>query len=159
MATAAFIGNSSTYATNGAPVVTVNGQESAKADSGDAVKNLAAAAAAMVAKAPAAPALGAKSEVGPTDANIATLQAALARVYTEPSIAATSGKSAVPIPVDFSCTLDGINGFVFGNTITTNYLPLVYKGGKVTFTVTTVTHQISGNDWTTTLNTIMRSLE
>lgn len=159
MATAAFIGNSSTYAPNGQPVKAVNDKETEKADSGDAVANLTSAKAAMVAKAPAAPVEGSKAEVGPTNANVTTLQAALARIFTEPSLSATSGLSAIPIPIDFSCTLDGINGFVFGNAVTTNYLPLAYKKSKIAFTVTTVTHQISGNDWTTTLNTIMRSLE
>jgi hypothetical protein len=52
--------------------------------------------------------------------------------------------------------LDGIEGFTFGNAITTNYLPAQYKRGDIAFTVTTVEHNISGGDWTTTLNTVCR---
>jgi hypothetical protein len=65
-------------------------------------------------------------------------------------------KEAIPFPIDFSCTLDGIEGFVFGNAITTNYLPTIYKKSKVIFTVVRVEHNISGNDWTTTLGTACR---
>ena len=65
---------------------------------------------------------------------------------------------SIPIPIDFSCTLDGIEGFVFGNAITCNYLPSNYQQTQICFTVTSVSHQISANDWTTTLNTVCRTL-
>jgi hypothetical protein len=67
-------------------------------------------------------------------------------------------KNSIPFPIDFSATLDGIEGFKFGNTITTNYLPAVYKNTRVAFTVTKVEHMIQNNDWTTTLSTLCRLL-
>jgi hypothetical protein len=65
-------------------------------------------------------------------------------------------KKLIPFPVDFTATLDGINGFVFGNAVTTNYLPTVYKQEKIVFTVTKVEHAVTKNDWTTTLSTVCR---
>ena len=50
-------------------------------------------------------------------------------------------------------------GFVFGNAVTCNYLPTAYSNSsnnKICFTVSTVEHNISQNDWTTTLNTMCR---
>jgi hypothetical protein len=67
------------------------------------------------------------------------------------------GKEWIPIPIDFSCTLDGIEGFIFGNAITTNYLPSKFTGDKFVYTVTTVKQTIADNDWTTTLNTVCRA--
>jgi len=71
--------------------------------------------------------------------------------------------TAMPFPLVFSVTMDGIEGFKFGDTITSNYLPSRYtknttKGGgaKVVFTVTEYEHKISGNDWTTTVAAICR---
>lgn len=65
---------------------------------------------------------------------------------------------SIPYPIEFSCTLDGISGFKFGDTIKFNYLPDVYLQGanKIAFTITKVEHDISGNDWVTTLNTVCR---
>lgn len=74
----------------------------------------------------------------------------------------TKWNKNMPIPLKFSVTLDGINGFKFGDVVTTNYLPSKYKskdsstGFKAAFTVLKVNHQISNNDWTTTLETVCR---
>lgn len=73
-------------------------------------------------------------------------------------VAPDGPQNAIPFPVDFSVTLDGIDGFKFGNTITTNYLPAVYKNVRIAFTVTKVEHIIQNNDWITTLSTICRIL-
>ena len=64
----------------------------------------------------------------------------------------------MPFPLNFSATIDGIEGFVFGNVITTNYLPAVYQTTKLAFTVTKVEHLIANNDWTTILSTVCRLL-
>ena len=89
---------------------------------------------------------------GLTDANSMELEAAIKQALLN-----KLGASAAPLfPLDFSCTLDGIEGFTFGNAITTNYLPAQYKRADIAFTVTTVEHNISGGDWTTTLNTVCR---
>jgi hypothetical protein len=89
---------------------------------------------------------------GLTSENATELEAAIKQALLN-----KLGASAAPLfPLDFSCTLDGIEGFTFGNAITTNYLPAQYKKADIAFTVTTVEHNISGGDWTTTLNTVCR---
>jgi lysozyme len=63
------------------------------------------------------------------------------------------------IPLNFSFTLDGIEGFIFGNSITCNYLPSIYRDkntARCGFTVTKVHHSIQRNDWTTTIDTCFR---
>jgi hypothetical protein len=93
-----------------------------------------------------------------TTTTITSLESALKRVYiggNDPTVT----KEAVAYPIDFSATIDGLEGFIFGNAITTNYLPSVYHdatGQKVAFTITKVEHTISNNDWTTTLSTVCR---
>jgi hypothetical protein len=89
---------------------------------------------------------------GVTPENVKSAQTAIIAAL------APNNDGSVPIPVDFSCTLDGIEGFVFGNAITCNYLPPIFKQNSLCFTVTTVSHEISGNDWTTTLNTVCRTI-
>jgi hypothetical protein len=63
-------------------------------------------------------------------------------------------------PLKLTLVLDGIEGFRFGDTIGSDYLPDAYdpnKGGaKVRFTVLSYTHKIENNDWTTTLDCISR---
>tara|TARA_Y100000593_G_scaffold68243_1_gene125447 strand:+ start:3332 stop:5173 length:1842 start_codon:yes stop_codon:yes gene_type:complete len=66
----------------------------------------------------------------------------------------------VPFPLEFEATMDGVEGFEFGDAITTSYLPSRYRdasgAAKVVFTVTKYEHEISNNDWTTTVTAIMR---
>jgi hypothetical protein len=64
------------------------------------------------------------------------------------------GKRGSPLPIDLSITLDGLKGFRYGNTLKIDYLPSDYK--DVVFTVTKVEHNITNNDWTTTLSTVSR---
>ena len=61
-------------------------------------------------------------------------------------------------PVDFSVTIDGINGFKFGDTLSTDMIPAIYntKPYQMVFTVTKVTHDIENKDWSTTLTTTAR---
>jgi len=72
----------------------------------------------------------------------------------------TKWNSNVAIPLQFGVTIDGINGFKFGDIVTTTYLPSKYKdkslGFRAAFTVTKVNHVISNNDWTTQLETVCR---
>ena len=96
---------------------------------------------------------------GATEENMINLRAALKRVYTEGPNGNDSDavkNEATPVPIDFTATVDGIEGIIFGNTVTCNYLPSVYKKGDIAFTVTKVEHNISGNDWTTTISTVCR---
>ena len=65
----------------------------------------------------------------------------------------------MPMPLTFSCTMDGVEGWKFGDTVGSSYLPARYKKGgvgKVVFTVTDYEHKISNNDWTTTINAAAR---
>ena len=77
-----------------------------------------------------------------------------------------AGREQVPFPLSFSATLDGVEGFKFGDTISTSFLPSRYrepygpdgKEGniKIVFTVTEYEHKIANNDWTTTVKALMR---
>ena len=89
---------------------------------------------------------------GLTPENVSDLESAI-----KAELIGKLGATNVPLfPLDFSCTLDGIEGFTFGNAITTNYLPTQYKKADIAFTVTTVEHIITGGDWTTSLSTVCR---
>ena len=88
---------------------------------------------------------------GTSAENVSAVQTAL-----KASIKGHANVSAM-YPIDFSFTVDGCGGFIFGNAVTTNYLPGKYANKrKSVFTVTTVEHNVSGNDWTTTCNTVFR---
>jgi hypothetical protein len=89
-----------------------------------------------------------------SETNINKMSAFLSKLKSsKPSTAAPN--SLQPAAFDLSITIDGINGIVFGNTISTNYIPSIYAK-DVYFTVTNVEHNISNSDWTTTLSTVMR---
>jgi hypothetical protein len=89
-----------------------------------------------------------------SDANIQKMSAALSKLKSSQPSSAPPNKLQ-PAAIDLSVTIDGIEGIVFGNTITTNYIPSDYAS-SVYFTVTNVEHNISNSDWTTTLSTVMR---
>jgi hypothetical protein len=102
-----------------------------------------------------------KSESSSADNNMTTLisnlQTALKELYQFESRDKKSQSSKGLIyPLNLSFTLDGVNGLSFGNSITTNYLPSAYKKGEIGFTITAVEHSISGNNWETIINTVMR---
>jgi hypothetical protein len=60
-------------------------------------------------------------------------------------------------PVKFSVTMDGINGFKFGDTLSTSMIPATYNTTyKMVFTVTKIVHSIENKDWTTQLETSAR---
>jgi len=67
-------------------------------------------------------------------------------------------KTAV-FPIYLKLTLDGINGFLYGNAITTNWLPKQYRDSRIYWTVTKIRHMIQNNDWTTELEAIYRVKE
>jgi hypothetical protein len=105
-----------------------------------------------------------------TDALLAAKKAALTSGFTPDSIdniqeqlkdywtyvvgRNEKGKRGSPLPLDLSITMDGLKGFRFGNTLKIDYLPSDYK--DVVFTVTKIEHNITNNDWTTTLSTVSR---
>jgi hypothetical protein len=92
---------------------------------------------------------------GLTPEYISQLQNAIKAVFTLVEDASKSDH-APAYPLSFSATVDGIEGFEFGDAVTTNYLPDSYAGSGICFTVTHVTHQIANNDWTTTIETVCR---
>lgn len=67
-------------------------------------------------------------------------------------------KTAI-FPIYLKLTLDGINGFLYGNAITTNWLPKQYRDSRIYWTVTKIRHRIENNDWITELEAIYRVKE
>jgi len=61
----------------------------------------------------------------------------------------------IVLPFNFSVTVDGFSGFIWGNVISLDYLPSRYTN-KVYFQITKVKHSISNTDWTTNIETVMR---
>lgn len=65
-------------------------------------------------------------------------------------------------PLELDLTLNGIEGFKFGDLITSKLLPNIYRNeldeSKIGFTVTRVSHKIDNNDWTTSLTGTCRLL-
>jgi hypothetical protein len=61
----------------------------------------------------------------------------------------------VPLPFDFSFTIDGIGGLQFGQMVVSDRIPPQITR-NFEWQVTTVEHSITVNDWTTTVNTVCR---
>lgn len=61
----------------------------------------------------------------------------------------------VIVPYEFSFTTDGIGGFGFGQYVTCNVLPTNVQQRYV-YQITSVEHNITYGDWTTTVNTVAR---
>lgn len=85
----------------------------------------------------------------------------LKRLTIEPHDSATSlGTSWLNraiYPIEFSLTLDGINGFKFGDVIKTSLIPKHYNvDWGIVFTVTKVVHKVTLGTWETTLHTVAR---
>ena len=63
-------------------------------------------------------------------------------------------------PIKLKVTLDGIEGFQYGNSVTSNWLPKQYmdkdRKKKIYWTVVKIRHMIQNNDWSTELDTIYR---
>lgn len=156
LASAAYVAGTSAAAPMGAAVATVNGTNPADKPAADPTLGFNAAKKKMDAAGP--PDKNDPDGAGPSPKNVNALRAAIKRMYTsgESPNGVPPEKEAIPIPMDFSCTLDGVSGFVFGNAVTTNYLPTAFQNAKMCFTVTHVEHTISANDWTTTLSTVCR---
>lgn len=59
-------------------------------------------------------------------------------------------------PIDLTLTIDGIDGFKFGDVIKTNLLPKRYNDEGMVFVITKISHTIQNGVWETTLNTKSR---
>ena len=95
---------------------------------------------------------------GFTTTNIEGLRSAMQSAKVKGSTDPTR-KDSIIYPIEFSATMDGIEGFVFGNTVSCNYLPLSMKNDKIVHTILNVEHDISNSDWTTSITTVCRLLE
>lgn len=64
------------------------------------------------------------------------------------------------LPINMTVSLDGIEGFKFGNLITSNWLPSKYfdsnQDPKICFCITNITQTITRGDWETSLETQCR---
>lgn len=63
--------------------------------------------------------------------------------------------AGMPLPFDFGFTVDGVGGFAFGQCITSDRIPPAVKNA-FDFQITSVEHDISIQDWTTTVSTVAR---
>ena len=66
-----------------------------------------------------------------------------------------------PYPLKLKLVIDGIEGFRFGDTVTSDYLPDRYNkpnkdGTRVVFTITKYTHEFKDNDWSTSIESVCR---
>lgn len=68
----------------------------------------------------------------------------------------SSQMTAAVYPMEVSFTIDGINGFRYGDTVEFDALPAKYKN-NTTFSIIGITHTVTtAGEWTTNLNCIMR---
>lgn len=87
-------------------------------------------------------------------------QKALAEQNTLDSKSSTSNSpssycASTMLPINFSATVSGIGGFRWGQAVTCDRLPADIKALTL-YQVTAVEHDISPDDWTTTINTVAR---
>jgi hypothetical protein len=90
--------------------------------------------------------------------NLQNLNSAMIRhvQYPTPNIRDSMNLATPIIPFDVTVTIDGINGFRYGDVLDFPALPSRYRK-DVVFSVINVNHTISNDgDWTTTLRCIMR---
>jgi len=94
---------------------------------------------------------------GITDENVTALESARSGFMGAESQArsATAPACNTLLPFEWSFTLDGIGGFKFGQYVMHPRIPEGVRKDLL-FQVTSVEHDISENDWKTTVNTIVR---
>ena len=64
--------------------------------------------------------------------------------------------AGTPLPFDFNFEIDGIGGFEFGQMISANRIPKSIRR-EFRWQITKVEHNITVNDWTTSVSTVCRS--
>lgn len=143
MATAAFIGGSNTFADGGGFSLLYNGSTASAVNFTDVQLAFDKAKKKLTSTTTA---------IKPED--FTAMQAAIKNVY----LSEARKNELIPMPIELSFTIDGIKGFIFGNIITTDYLPDIYKqtNPEIVFMIKTVEQEISANDWTTTITTVCR---
>jgi len=87
-----------------------------------------------------------------------TLQKALSKyvTYYTPDLKETLNNTKPVYPLEITFTIDGINGFKYGDVLNINGIPKRYSKSFV-FMVTGVSHNVQENgEWTTSLNLLAR---
>ena len=95
-----------------------------------------------------------------SDAACESVAIKLKELYTKPPTAAEEEAAhcvGTPLPFEFSFTLDGIGGIGFGQIVTCDRIPQAIREG-FEWQVTTAEHNVTPNDWSTTVNTIARTI-
>ena len=76
--------------------------------------------------------------------------------YPKPTITESNQLTAPVIPFEVEFTIDGINGFRYGDVLTFDGLPTRYKQNAV-FSIMSIAHTVgTDGQWTTTIRCIMR---
>lgn len=75
---------------------------------------------------------------------------------SSPANESTHWLTKVLYPIDFSVTIDGIDGFKFGDVVKTNLIPDRYTKEGMVFVITKIGHTIQNGVWETTINTKAR---
>lgn len=75
---------------------------------------------------------------------------------SSPANESTHWLTKVLYPIDFSVTIDGIDGFKFGDVVKTNLIPARYTQEGMVFVITKIGHTIQNGVWETTINTKAR---
>jgi len=91
---------------------------------------------------------------GVTDQNVSSIVADMIRGVSGKDQKAKNCRDVV-IPIELQITIDGVGGFRFGNGVSCDRLPKLFKEALL-HQVTSVEHSISPADWTTIVNTVAR---
>ena len=103
----------------------------------------------------------AKQEFGDNKGNPAKqvqLQAALTKYiqYPSPSISKSNQMQSPVYPYEVEFTINGINGFRYGDVLEFNMLPSKYRT-STTFSIISITHNVTtAGEWSTNIKCIMR---
>lgn len=107
-------------------------------------------------KAPTFEELVRKTGLDVTNTTTQSLKSALVAAYASAAgFGLDSHCEGIILPFTFSFTLDGIGGFIFGQMVSCDRIPSSIRTAYE-FQVTTVEHNITPHDWTTTVTTIPR---
>ena len=93
--------------------------------------------------------------------SVSGAKAVLKELVDGEPIAKVAEKSTIPYPLEMECITQGIDGWKFGDTVTSRFLPAIYKktsGLRIAFTVTKINNKIQGKKWITELTTVCRMI-
>ena len=90
---------------------------------------------------------------------VTACKALLKELVDNESTKKTAANRTIPYPLEMDAILHGIEGFKFGDTVTSKYLPAIYQktaGLRIAFTVTKINHRFQSQKWVTELTTTCR---